>query len=264
MTFPWLEVPVVHPVRFRGSGGAGGSHPILLEADNGRIIHVKLKHNPQSTRSLVSDWVGTLLAKAVLAPVPDVVLVDIPFSRIGDIPELTRVRWHPGRQFGTVFVLGAKKISGNTPLANLSNLHDLPLVALTESWLYNNDIKFSHLLWCAEPVPHFLVTDHGFIFPSGPNWTPRTLSIRQFDFPSISPLTEIARSLAMEWDFSGALKRIRQITPDVLESLMASVPSEWPLNSEQRNAVIQFLVRRQPLLDAAAARLNRIWTVRAN
>jgi len=257
--YVWNRVPVVTPRRYLGWGGHGGSRPILLETVDGRIVHVKLQHNPQSTRSLVNDWVGTLLASALGVPVPEVVLVALDRSHLDDIPILTRLRWYPGWQFGTRFLANARKFSADTPLTRLTNWSDLPLLALYELWVYNNDVKFSHLLWTPEPVPRFLMADHGFIFPGGPDWTPAILTRQKDTIPSIGPLTALARSVPLPFRFDEALTTLGAVTEDDLLSLMASVPRGWGFSGTDQKAAARFLVNRQPRLSAWARRLQRVW-----
>jgi hypothetical protein len=66
----WKDTPVTGVVEYLGPGGHGGSRPLLMRTSHGSVVHVKLQLNPQSNRSLSSDWIGTVLGSALGAPVP--------------------------------------------------------------------------------------------------------------------------------------------------------------------------------------------------
>jgi hypothetical protein len=257
----WNTVPVVRAEGYLGRGGRGGSRPILLRLEGGTVAHVKLQYNPQSTRSLCSDWIGTLLGLAVGAPFSEVLLVRIPFEDIARIPQLTRIRWRPGLQFGTRFVPKARPASLRIPWQRVTNWQELPLVALLETWMHNRDLKFSHLLLypTGEGRLKFLATDHGFIFPGGPGWSVEDLWEERDSFPPVGPITQVAMAAPMRFAFGPALAAIAELTSQHLWELVASTPAEWGLSPRRRRAVVDFLHHRQQHLPRVAKRLEALW-----
>lgn len=257
-----VDVHVTEAVSFVSRGGSGGTHPLLLRIADGRVAHVKFQHNPQSTRSLVSDWIGTLIGRALGAPVPDPVLVHVPREQLVRIPYLTKYRWQPGLQFGTIYLPNARPLTREV-LGNLSNLADLPLCALLESWLYNRDVKFAHLLQVPMDQKHRLViTDHGFIFPHGPQWSVRDLRDYRDDFPLAKPLTTLALEVPQPWDFASALSKIQSMPASAIADIVNAVPAEWSLAPHKQSALIHFLIYRQHELDRAARSLEKAWSVK--
>ncbi|MCL8208929.1 MAG: hypothetical protein K6V97_12800 [Actinomycetia bacterium] len=256
------DVPVRQAVAWVGSGGSGGSHPIVVRTDDGGFAHVKLQANPQSTRSLVNDWIGTVLGRLAGAPVPRPVLVHVPFEALRDLAPLTRVRWRPGLQFGTEWLPEARPVT-RRDVGRLANADDLPLAALFESWVYNEDLKWSHLLTVPDPAGRRLVVaDHGFIFPGGPRWTPGELSREARRWPPLGPLTALALSLPHRYRFRPALDRLLALEPGAIAAVLEAVPAEWGLSSRRRQAALTFLLGRRERLPALARRLETLWTSR--
>ncbi len=259
MDRPWRRVPTYRAIHFRGSGGRGGSRPILLETESGTVLHVKLKHNPQSTRSLVNDWIGTGLAAGLGVPVPPMALVMLNREDLDAIPQLATLRWHPGHQFATHYDPVARPLTRQANLRTVSNLDTLPLAALVEAWLDNTDLKPSHLLIHLNRSATWFLTDHGFILPGGPYWTAASLRAGRHHWPSLHWLTHLARALGQPWRFQPALDAVMSVTADDLHDLFASVPLDWPLSSSARSALLHFFIVRQRLLAPVAARLQRLW-----
>lgn len=255
----WQNIPVTEVVGYLGTGGSGGSRPILLRTEGGETVHVKLQLNPQSTRSLANDWIGTLLGKSLGAPFLDVRLVRIRWEQLGQLPFLLRSRWHPGLQFGTAFLAGAEKVTAAS-IGNLDNLDDLPLAALTESWLFNLDLKSSHILAVPGAAGHRLVlTDHGFIFPYGPNWSLSDLARYRRQFPAVKPLTVLAMAAPRRFSFHSALQATGSVTRQDLADLLNSVPQEWGLSARRKEAILSFLLFRQNRLKRVAEYLEALW-----
>ncbi|MBX5466507.1 MAG: hypothetical protein K6U14_03305 [Firmicutes bacterium] len=256
----WEAVPTFEAAAYVGRGGEGGSHPILLRIQDGRVVHVKLQHNPQTTRSLASDWIGTLLARGLGAPVPEVVLVSIPFEHLARLPQLKRIRWRPGLQFGTWYVAGARPVDSRLDWRKVQNWSALPLVALVETWLHNQDLKSSHLLLCpAGDGFRLMATDHGFILPGGPGWTVDDLARSRTVFPAPGLLTRLALSVPVRFDFGPALQVCTAVRRQELEALVASVPREWGLSRRRREALVDFLRARRDRLAPVAHRLEALW-----
>ncbi len=259
MTQTSIKVPVREAAAFVRREGTGGSHPLLLQLDNGIVAHVKFQHNPQTTRSLASDLIGTLLGHLAGVPVPDVVLVHIPYHHAPRVPYLSQYRWRPGLQFGTVFLDQAKPIS-RSDIASLSNISDLTAGALLETWLYNQDVKFSHVMQRQDgATDQFFLTDHGYLFPNGPWWQVDDLRYHRDDFPTAKPLSIIAIESPKRFDFAAAVDRICSISPESLWAVLDAVPNEWPLSKRRKTAIFEFLTYRQQKLPVVAHRLQHLW-----
>jgi hypothetical protein len=247
-------------VAYLGPGGRGGSRPLLLRLEDGGVAHVKLQGNEQSTRTLVGEWIAGTMARRLRVPVPELVLVDLPFEALGAVPQLTRRRWRPGLQFGTRYVADARPVRGREMLATLANLDVLPLVALFEGWLYNSDLKGSHILAAGgRPGPTFFVTDHGFVFPRGPRWSQADLYRERDGIPNLTALTVLAQAASTPFSFKPALAAMAGIGEPDVEQAVASLPPGWGLPGDAARAVVDFLSFRLTMLPSWAETLSWLW-----
>ncbi len=258
---PWEATPIARALHWHGWGGRGGSLPLLAATDIGEIVHLKLQANPQSTRSLVNDWIGTQLGRALGVPVPRPLLVSVEFADIATFPILRSRRWRPGLQFATRWVPQCRRVMLPWATESLpSNYADIPLIVLFELWLDNHDLKISHLRLCGQPDRQFLlVTDHGYM-AGGARWTPRTLKQRRYELPQLRILEGLMTGLPSPLTCQDAVARMQQIRRNDLVSVVRSVPAEWGLSPSHQAALVDFLMARLPYVPSVARRLER-WAV---
>src|SRR5215831_15853920 len=66
----------------------GGAQSHLMRCADGLYYVVKFQNNPQHTRILVNDWIGTRLAQMIGLPVPVVDVIDVSPWLIEHSPDL--------------------------------------------------------------------------------------------------------------------------------------------------------------------------------
>lgn len=241
----WESATVAKVIQSLGSGGRGGSRPLLGLTESGDTVHLKFQLNPQSTMSLVNDWIGTHLGYALGVPVPTPQLVTVQFSDLATFPELRSRRWRPGIQFATHWVPACRPLTLPVRNETVANRDQVPLVLLFELWLDNHDLKPEHLhLYSQSGQTYLLVTDHGFIFPDGPHWTPRGLKTHRRQLPTRSIYHQLLTGFSHHFTFDAALSRLHTVSQSDLTSLVSSVPSEWGLSIARQRAVVDFLMER--------------------
>lgn len=251
--------PELQVARFVGPGGRGASHPVLMQTEDGQLLHIKLLGNPQSSRSLAHEWIGTHLGLTVGAPFPTPVRVFLATGELSRFPELGSYRWRPGQHFATYFLADAKTVSPSTDLTSVTNWHTLPHAALVENWLANHDLKPSHILMHGfQGNSRLVITDHGYAF-GGPRWTSDTLRGFYEIFLPLQPLTRVAWASLRRFSFEEALAACEAISAQDLWDLVNSVPEDWKLSRSRREVLVDFLTRRQLRLPNIAVKFERIW-----
>src|SRR5271166_1872151 len=89
----------------------GGAQSHLMRCADGHYYVVKFQNNPQHTRVLVNDWLGTRLAELIGLPVPVTDIVDVNPWLIEHSPELRieicgrKTLIAPGLAFGSRYVV---------------------------------------------------------------------------------------------------------------------------------------------------------------
>jgi hypothetical protein len=256
-----LQIDVIDVNGFHRSSGHGGSRSFVVRSTDGRLVLVKLKGNPQSTRALFGEWIATLLGRKVGAAFPQPVLVRIPYDAVAQIPALRDRPWIPGLQLGLVFHPDATPLE---PAAapSLVNLDRLPVTALTEVWLYNVDLKRDHVLAVASPAgAELLVVDHGHVFVRGPDWRPADLRRAADGQPDLRALHSLGRAAGRPLRFKPAVDACASVEEKDLNEVLDLVPAEWGLHRGEAVALREFLMRRRQHLPRWAADLARQWSV---
>lgn len=242
----------------------GGSLPALGEASDGFRYAVKLKGGGHGSKSLVSELVGGLVAKAFKFKVPEYVLLELsPLFGITEpdqeIQEL--LRKSEGINVGLHFLDGA--FTFDPAVNHVDSLTASKLVWL-DSFLTNVDRTRQNpnmMIWNKE----LWLIDHGaslYFHHSGRN--PEEAALDPFPYIKSHVFLPYADRL------EEADKLMRQaITPRTLEKIVDLIPDEWLIeegqkeSTEERKEIYKtFLTRRlansRVFVDKAIEERNKI------
>ena len=126
----------------------GGAQSHLMRCADGHYYVVKFQNNPQHTRVLVNDWLGTRLAELIGLPVPVPAIVDVHPWLLEHTPELRielsgqRMMFTPGLSFGSRYVVSP--FEGQTydylpesMMSRVRNLRDFAGILALDKWTCN-------------------------------------------------------------------------------------------------------------------------------
>lgn len=237
--------------------GSGSRAQIIL-FDDGRYYVVKFKGNIQGCRVLPNELIAARLADLLQVPVCEGAVVRVSQEFIDFEPELYRHPFIGGLQFGSLFYEGA---FSNPPARLLREIGDSQLFAsiivfdhLIANWDRSN--HGDNVLFLAETSPRLVLIDHGHAFHS-PEWTVATLE--QSALPVEPYFGHFYRSLSelMEGEpFEEPLSRVEALNEESLRSIMLDVPLEWGIYEEEREAMVEYLMRRKMHVRAAIEKLK--------
>jgi len=212
----------------------GGSQAHLFRASDNHFYVVKFQNNPQSTRILANEFFGTLLARLLGLPMPEVRIIEVSEWLITNTPELKidagggiSVPCTSGLQFGSRYVADPLKQAvfdylPHSMLHRISNLDDFPRVLAFDKWTNNNDGR--QAVFVKQPKSRLysaFFIDQGYCFNAD-----------QWNFQD-SPLRgtyghNAVYASVKGWDsFEPALSRIKQIALSDLLNLTAELPATW-------------------------------------
>lgn len=224
-----LAVQAVQHVR-RMRGGAQ-SH--LMRCDDGNYYVVKFQNNPQHTRVLANDWLGTRLGRLIGLPMPDVSVVDVDPWLVEHTPELRielcgqRLLFTAGLSFGSQYVISPMEgqvydYLPETMIGTVRNLRDFAGVLALDKWTCNANGRQA-AFWKKARERKFTAAfiDQGYCFNAG-----------EWNFPD-SPLrgvfgrNDVYASIT-GWDsFEPWLGRIESFPESSLWPLADEIPPEW-------------------------------------
>jgi len=211
----------------------GGGQTHLMRCADGFYYVVKSQNNPQHTRVLVNDWLGTRLAEMIGLPVPVVAVVDVlsrllehtPDSRTGRSGNLTM--FTPGLSLGSRYVVPPSEgqvydYLPESMLPRVRNLRDFAGILALDKWTCNTDgrqVTFWKRIWEPKFTASFI--DQGSCFNAG-----------EWNFPDAPLRGVFGRNYVYAgitgWEsFEPWLSRIENFPESSLWSMAEEIPPEW-------------------------------------
>jgi len=163
----------------------GGAQSHMMRCSDGNYYVVKFQNNPQHSRVLVNELLGTRLAARMGLPTTPVAVVEVSEELIRLTPELcietprTRVACQGGLQFGSRYPGDPHRLTMHDflpdPLLNrVENLHDFAGMLVFDKWTCNTNGRQTlfFLSWAgqdgeAEARYKAVMIDQGFCFNAG-------------------------------------------------------------------------------------------------
>ena len=224
-----MAVLAVQQIR-RMRGGAQGQ--MMLGAD-GHIYVVKFQNNPQDTRVLANEWLGTRLAAAVGLTVPETELVEVSSWLIENTAELEmdfgqrRERCKAGLQFGSRFAGGLMPgqvvdYLAEEQLQDVKNLNEFAGILAIDKWTGNaNGRQAVFVRRQRERRYRAVFIDFGYCFHAG-EWRFEDAPLRGVYYRN-----DVYRGIR-GWDaFEPWLRRIETIPEEAVWAAANDVPPEW-------------------------------------
>jgi hypothetical protein len=217
----------------------GGSQAHLMRCSDDEYYVVKFQDNPQGTKVLANELLGTLLAKELGLPVAEMALVDVSEELIQNTEEMvvqlarTRTPCSPGCCFGsrhpsTVGSFGRpvpRAVFGSLPDAwclSIDNVGDFAGMLVFDKWTGNCDGRQVIFVGEENQRCRTIMIDNGFCF-GGSEWDFSHASVRGvFDQPYAY------RNVKGLRNFEPWLTRLEdKLDRNLLLQLAHEVPLEW-------------------------------------
>jgi hypothetical protein len=249
----------LYPVKYVKAITERGPHVILFS--DGKKYVVKWKSDSSRKKEVVNEYVVSMLAKLLSLPVIPFVLVYIPKEFIENTPELHSGAgdFRPGCHYGCLFIENSIVFGelADAPPSRLEvkNHEELAGMILLDQWVYNSDRNINNLL--LEPLgdrsffAHMI--DHGRCFPGRYKWNAQSLSQK----PEYRVFNHVYR-----WCFSlqdnpdtllSYVEKIVSLPDESILEVIQSIPDEWEVSDEEREALQHYLVHQKSQLPNVAA-----------
>lgn len=211
----------------------GGAQSHLMRCADGFYYVVKFQNNPQHTRVLVNEWLGTRLAEMIGLPVPVAAIVDVNPWLLEHTPNLRvelcgrQIMLTPGLSFGSRYVIPPCEghIYDYLPegmMSRVRNLRDFAGILALDKWTCNaNGRQAAFWKRSRERKLTASFIDQGFCFNAG-----------EWNFPDAPLRGVFGRNDVYEcvtsWEsFEPWLSRIENFPEGSLWPLADEIPPEW-------------------------------------
>lgn len=228
----------------------GGAQSHLMECSDAHFYVVKCQNNPQHSRILVNEMLGTRLARRIGLPAAVPAVVEVGGELIALTPDLCiemprcKVPWAAGLQFGSRYPVNPREkpvydFLPDQQLSQVDNLADFAGMLVFDKWTCNTNGRQTVFFEPSRPanapgesneetgedvarVYTTVMIDQGFCFNAG-----------EWNFPD-APLRGLyARNRVYQGvlgmnSFAPWIERIRRnVTEKTLDEIFSEIPPEW-------------------------------------
>jgi len=211
----------------------GGAQSHLMRCADSNYYVVKFQNNPQHTRVLVNDWLGTRLAEMIDLPVPAADVVDVHPWLIEHSPELRielcgrQTMITAGPSFGSRYVVPPTEgevydYLPETMTGRVRNLSNFAGILAFDKWTCNADGRQA-AFWKRRGERKFTASfiDQGYCFNAG-EWSFPDAPLR-----GVFGRNDVYAGITGWESFEPWLSRIESFPENSLWPLVEQIPSEW-------------------------------------
>ena len=246
-----IDIRTVDVVQYLQPLREGGSMPAIVKADDDFLYVLKFRGSGQGKKSLISEFIGGEMARAIGLKVPELVFMNLedtfrqtePDEEIQDL-----LKFSVGLNLGLHFLSGAITFD---PLISTADGITASKVVILDSLISNIDrtAKNANLLYWHNEL---WVIDNGASFYFHHNWeTWQNHLTRTFPFIKDHVLLQQATALC---DAATEIKK--HLTIEKINEIITNVPEDWltsesdVLNADKKRAAyIQFITTKLSMID---------------
>jgi hypothetical protein len=230
----------------------GGAQGHLMRCSDGHFYVVKFRNNPQHTRVLANELLGTRLAQQAGLPVPATEVVEVGEWLVEHTPELNiqlahnTIQCQAGLQFGSRYVVSPLEgqVFDYLPVEMLDRVRNLETFAgmlAMDKWTGNANGRQA-AFWRKLREKKYTATfiDQGYCFNAG-EWT-----FPDYPLRGVYARNEVYASVRGWESFEPWLSRVEKMEEDKVWSLAGEIPPEWYGGEwEELEKLVQTLIRRR-------------------
>ncbi|MEH7250640.1 HipA family kinase [Neobacillus niacini] len=234
---------MIKPVAYKKTL-TGKSNAHLITFNDGRDYAVKYFQSGFE-KTLANEWVAYCLARYLGLPIPFAQLVEIPPEFSSTIPELAQMT-QTKSQFASLYVPDCFDGHQVTAVPSISNRENLAGIILFDYWMCNRDRTRKNIILCDDAVNsyHLWIIDHAEVFASY-NWGFEDLEALPITILKSATHQIMACFIENEQDFYEQLEIIQTLPIHLIEEIVALIPDDWQVTSEERKAIVSTLVTRR-------------------
>lgn len=248
----WLQLisaavsqrPTVLEIAIPVGVAQGTSRPARVVCNDGQkyVTKGRRQSKPPTGRMLFADQVVGRLAAFIDAPVPEVVLINVPAELIDSSYYL--LDWEPGIAHGSVQVAHVEDSRDVLFQGALENKPRFASLAVLYGWTVAADHQF---LYEKQPPRPVWSADHGDFLFGGPDGT-----VDDFVAAPVAAVHPIVTEAMPGRDMLvAAVKRLALVSDRSIAFAVALPPDSWGVTMEERTAIARGLAARRDLLVAS-------------
>lgn len=192
---------------------------------------------PDVRRTLITEQVVGRVGRALGAPVPEVVLVEVVAELVAGQLELQTLE--PGSCHGSRVIPDCSERQAVAPPSDATQRKRYGLMSM----LYGVFVGGDHQVIVQNGSGEVYAHDHGLCLPGAQRWTVDTLR----GAPDPKPDDMFARHLDAD-DLDLARSALDSVTDEVIAEAVAAPPSAWAITDDERVALAGYIAARRDKL----------------
>ena len=232
----------------------GATKPYVIECTDGNQYVAKFPGNPDGTRVLINEYVCACFAQMLQLPIPSFELLFInnieSYSNYLEGIELVN-----GTVFCSRMIDKASQVPGYRALSKVSNRDDIVKILIFDVIIGNNDRNPGNLLINLKNKSLVMI-DHSHVFIYEAIWDADQLKktikseisigeMNQFSFNMLSvEISKVDKEVIKKFK-----EKIKSINKDDIINIVNSVPSDWNITNDDKEALAEFLYNRIERID---------------
>jgi hypothetical protein len=248
--------------------GNGITRPFFVLCSNNETYAVKFKQNPEGSRVLANEYVASKIASLLELPVPEPALVEVEDQFLVDhgseISGYLEEKVLPGIHFGTLKIKKSVPITESRMISHATNRDIVPALLVFDQLICNKDRDSNggNLLFDLNKM-EIVVLDHTHAFDLGAIWTESDLRARIGQaFELFDSTGYVYRKLVTHVEgnnpFHRILDKIAGMTNDSLWNIINTIPVEWGIQPNEKDALFEYLKDRKSRIDQVPSLLSPV------
>ncbi|SHI49963.1 HipA family kinase [Propionispora hippei] len=241
--------------KYLGPVGLGVTAPQLFRADDNQVYVVKLQNNRLGVKVLVNEWLGAQLGQVLKLCFPPSDIIRLEEKIIRGNKLLRAAAVPAGLHFASRYIRKNRYVNRSN-IKRALNTADMAGVILFDHMFHNFDRTWNrkNLLVCHDEAGYQLYAiDNSHLFSKG-KWRSATLTELS---DKITVNKHRAYGVLLKYylrreHFSKYVALIQAIRPEEWQQMVDGIPQEWLPLPEERASLLQFLYRRQELVEKIA------------
>jgi hypothetical protein len=237
-------------MKYFGNVGVGVTSPQLFRANDRHFYVVKLQNNLLGSKVLVNEFIAAKLGEIMGLCFPTSNIIQITEETIQKSPQLLDVV--PGRHFASLYLNHTEYVEKNN-LHQAVNTIEMAGILLFDYMFHNSDRtnnKKNLLLRKENAGYKIYAIDNSHLFRSA-RWTSAHLNSMS---TVIKPYYRYCYGLLLrDWlsppDFFPYLEKVRGISSEYINDLVAEIPEEWLPDDAERQALVEYIILRRDMVE---------------
>lgn len=251
----------IYPVQYVQAFSGGTAHVILCSDGN----HYVMKWNTGSRRpkEMVNEYVVSKLAKLLSLPVIPFELIYLNEEFLKNTPALQA--YDPGIRYGCQVIENSVIFSdkAETPPSKqeIINHSILAGMIIFDQWVYNSNRNVNSLL--LQPLEqggyYVHMIHHYRCFPGGYRWNAETIGSQKPEYRILNQVYRWCFSLLDDDEMLAAFAEgIKSLPEERIKQVIESIPDEWEVSSEEREALYDYLIKEKARMPKVASLFRKV------